>query len=78
MWGAGDGSGWHHGAKFGQALALFRLYDRPRVDWLNGFSTITSTERAEDAQGTPTKSHISPRILMYKDIYTQTEAVAVP
>ena len=40
---------------------------------LNGFSFITSTgargrgtTRAEDAQGTPTQSHISPSILVYE------------
>ena len=32
------------------------------------------TARAEDAQGTPTQSHISPSILVYED---ETVAVAV-
>ena len=43
---------------------------RLRVGWLNGFSFITSgrgAARAEDAQGTPTQSHISPSILVYED-----------
>jgi len=49
------------------------LSDRRRVGWLNGFSSITSTgagrgtARAEDAQGTPTQSHISPSILVYEE-----------
>jgi len=46
--------------------------DRLRFGWLNGFSFITSTgawkgaARAEDAQGTPTQSHVSPSILLYE------------
>jgi len=40
--------------------------DRLRVGWLNG----RGTARAEDAQGTPTQSHISPSILVYED-YSQ-------
>jgi len=39
--------------------------DRLRVGWLNGF--WQGTTRAEDAQGTPTQSHISPSILVYED-----------
>jgi len=35
------------------------LFDRLRVGWLNG----RGTARAEDAQGTPSQSHISPSIL---------------
>jgi len=30
------------------------------VSWLNGFSSGRGTARAEDAQGRPTQSHISP------------------
>jgi len=43
--------------------------DRLRVDWLHGFSfgSGRGTTRAEDAQGTPTQSHISPSILVYED-----------
>ena len=46
------------------------ILDRLRACWLNGFSFITSTgawgtTRAEDAQATPTQSHISPSILVY-------------
>jgi len=42
--------------------------DRLNVGWLNGFSFIwEGTTRAEDAQGTPTQSHISPSILVYED-----------
>ena len=48
--------------------------DRRRVGWLNGSSFIISTgasgrgaARAEDAQGTPTQSHISSSILVYED-----------
>jgi len=37
--------------------------DRLRVGWLNG----RGTTRAEDAQGTPTQSHISPSILVYEE-----------
>ena len=46
------------------------LDDRPRVGWINEFSFITSTGAwegttgVEDAQGTPTQSHISPIILV--------------
>ena len=32
------------------------------VGWLDG-----GTTRAEDAQGTPTQSHLSPSILVYED-----------
>ena len=49
----------------------FGTYDRLRVGWLNRVSFITSTgrgaARAGDAQGTPTRSHISPSILVYED-----------
>ena len=37
--------------------------DRLRVGWLNGFFTGRGSARAEDAQETPTQSHISPSIL---------------
>jgi len=37
--------------------------DRLRVGWLSG----RGTTRAEDAQGTPTQRHVSPRILVYED-----------
>ena len=40
--------------------------DRLRVGWLNGV-VGRGTARAEDAQGTPTQSHISPSILVYED-----------
>jgi len=36
--------------------------DRLRVGWLNGF--WEDAARAEDAQGTPTQSHMSPSILV--------------
>ena len=39
--------------------------DRLWVGWLNGSGR--GTARAEDAQGTPTQSHISPSILVYED-----------
>ena len=47
---------------------MFRV-DRLRVGWLNGFSFITSrgAASADDTQGTPTQSHISPSILVYED-----------
>ena len=32
-----------------------------------GLKTGRGTARAEDAQGTPTQSHISPSILVYED-----------
>ena len=42
------------------------LSDRLRVGWLNGFSSIgRGAARAEDAQGTPTQSHISPSVPVY-------------
>jgi len=37
-----------------------------RVDWLTGSGR--GTTKAEDAQGTPTQSHISPIILVHEDI----------
>ena len=40
-----------------------RSCDRLRVVWLNG----RGTTRAEDAQGKPTQSHISPSILVYEN-----------
>ena len=39
-------------------------FDRLRVGWLN---CGRGTTRAEDAQGTPTQSNISPSILVYED-----------
>ena len=39
--------------------------DRLRVGWLNGSGR--GTTRAEDAQGTPTQSHLSPNILASED-----------
>jgi len=42
--------------------------DGLRVDWLTGFSFITrGAARAEDAQETPTQSHVSPSALVYAD-----------
>ena len=47
--------------------------DRLRVGWLNGFLThhihrgTSGSARAEDAQGTPTQSPISPSILVYDE-----------
>ena len=42
--------------------------DRLRVGWLNSWDLSgRGTTRAEDAQGTPTQSHISPSILVYED-----------
>ena len=66
-------------------LKIIKGRDRFRVGWLNGFFTGRGTARAEDAQGTPTQSYISPSILVYEDkiingrniyiyIYIQTEA----
>ena len=44
-------------------LYKFTRGDRLRVGWLwEGYH-----ERAEDAQGTPTQSHIPPSILVYED-----------
>ena len=40
--------------------------DRLRVGWFNGFYGRGAT-RAEDAQATPTQSHIPPSILVYED-----------
>ena len=40
--------------------------DTLRVGWLNGFLFWEGTKRAEDAQGTPAQSHISPSILVYE------------
>ena len=39
-----------------------------------------ATARAEDAQGTPTQSHISPRILVYEENFhsTKLECIALP
>ena len=48
---------WHTSVDFGAG-------DRLRVGWLNGF---WGAARAEDAQGTPTRSHISPSILVYAE-----------
>ena len=50
--------------------AIFRLEsiamdDRLRVGWLYGSGR--GTTRADDAQGTPTQSNISPSILVYKE-----------
>ena len=39
----------------------FYVDDRPRVGSESG------TTRAEDAQGTPTQSHVSPSILVYEE-----------
>jgi len=36
---------------------------------------IAPAARAEDAQGTPTQSHISPSILVYEDNYTRRWAI---
>ena len=57
--------------------------DRLRVGWRDGFtfhhihrgvslSTISGrgTRRAEDAQGTPTQTHVSPSILVYEGYRT--------
>ena len=43
--------------------------DRLMIGWINGVSFITSTGTtgAEDAQGTPTQSHISPSIPVYEE-----------
>ena len=51
-----------------QKLALSQTVwaDRLRVGWLNGFSG-RGAARAEDAQGTPTQSRISPSIPVYED-----------
>jgi len=49
--------------------------DRLRVGWLNGFSF--STSRAEDAQGIPTQSHISPSILVYEENQSDSWIVVV-
>jgi len=43
--------------------------DRLRVGWLNEFGR--GTTRTEDAQGTPTQSHISPSILVYEETRQQ-------
>ena len=40
--------------------------DGLRVGWLDGLSG-RGTTRAKDAQGTPTRSHISPIKLVYED-----------
>ena len=50
----------------GRSTRLFWRVDRLRVGWLNGFSG-RGAARAEDAQETPTQSHISPSILVYED-----------
>jgi len=47
----------------------FQATDRRRVGWLTGFSG-RGTTRAEDAQGTPSQSHISPSILVYEEYLT--------
>ena len=46
---------------------MYSLYslDRLRVGWLN--LSGRGAARAEDAQGTPIQSHISPSILVYED-----------
>ena len=54
----------------------FMKVDRLRVGSLNNFSFITSTARAEDAQGTPTQSRISPSILVYEDDRTHGTVIA--
>ena len=53
-------------------FTLMFTCDRLRVGWLNGFLWVMidsgrGTKRAEDAQGTPGQSHISPSILLYED-----------
>ena len=48
-----------------QNVNLRIVYDRLRVGWLNEFGR--GAARAEDAQGTPTQSHISPSILVYEE-----------
>jgi len=42
--------------------------ERLRVGWLNGLVDLSGrgTTRAEDDQGRPTQSHISPSILVYE------------
>ena len=37
--------------------------DRPRAGWLNRMDTT----RVEDAQGTPTQSHIAPSVRVYEE-----------
>jgi len=45
---------------------LLNNVDRLRVGWLNGSGR--GAVRAEDAQGIPTQSHISPSMLAYEEI----------
>jgi len=51
--------------------------DRLRVGWLNGFSG-RGTTRAEDAQGTPTQSHISPSTLASDDKTGSSRRLLLP
>jgi len=64
----------------GVQVKVLTWFDRLRVGWLNEFSFSISTgacaraprarrgtTRAEDAQGTPAQSHISPSMLVYED-----------
>ena len=57
-----------------ELTCLVKLTDGLRVGCFNGISFITSTgasgrgaARAEDAQGTPTQSQISPSILVHEE-----------
>ena len=54
------------------------IVDRLRVGLLNGFLSGRGTTRAEDAQGTPTQSHISPSILVYEDYTLRTTIIPSP
>jgi len=45
---------------------------------LVGSTVGRGTTRAEDAQGTPTQSHISPSILVCEDKFTSIRRYAVP
>ena len=46
-------------------MHLQTMHGRLRVGWLNGSGR--GTTRAEDAEGTPNQSHISPSVLVYKE-----------
>ena len=62
---------WHQGSCERYEFLAYEMYCTSA--WPHGHTTHLwdlsgrSTTRAEDAQGTPTQSHISPSILVYED-----------
>ena len=50
--------------------------DRLEVGWFNGFSSRRGAARAEDPQGTPTRGHMSPSILVHEDYIERSHGPA--